>query len=62
MKWTIGLLLSGILVGGCTTTGPNDCAGWKPIRLAPATIDALTDQDAREILAHNTFGRERGCW
>jgi len=44
-------------------SGQNDgCAGWKPIRLAPSTIDALTDQDAREILAHNSFGREKRCW
>jgi hypothetical protein len=51
------------LVASCTATGPNEaCAGWKPIRLAPSTIDALTDQDAREILAHNRFGREMACW
>lgn len=62
MKSTIALLLTVTLVSACAATGPNNCAGWKPIRLAPSTIDALTDQDAREILAHNTFGRERGCW
>ncbi len=63
MKWTIALLLSVTLVGGCAVNGQNSaCAGWKPIRLAPQSIDALTDQDAAEILAHNVFGRERGCW
>lgn len=62
MKWTIALLLSVTLVSGCVTSGPSECAGWKPIRLAQQSIDALTDQDAAEILAHNVFGRERGCW
>lgn len=57
------LLIALTLVGGCAATGANEgCAGWKPIRLAPSTIDALTDQDAREILAHNRFGREKRCW
>lgn len=60
---TASLLIVAILATGCVPTGPSDgCAGWKPIRLAPSTIDALTDQDARKILAHNTFGRQRGCW
>lgn len=59
---TASLLIVAILVTACAETGVNSCAGWKPIRLAPSTIDALTDQDAREILAHNTFGREKGCW
>lgn len=61
-RWKIALLLSVTLVSGCVQNGANDCAGWKPIRLAPQSIDALTDQDAAEILAHNVFGRERGCW
>ncbi len=52
-----------MLVSGCVMTGPNDaCAGWKPIILNPQSIDGLTDQDAGEILAHNRFGEERGCW
>jgi hypothetical protein len=57
------LLVSLTLASGCTTTGPSDlCAGWKPIRLAAVSIDGLTDQDAGEVLAHNEFGRARGCW
>jgi hypothetical protein len=50
------------LASACTPTGGNSCAGWKPIRLAEASIDGLTDQDAGEVLAHNEFGRARGCW
>ena len=60
-KLTTGLLLIVTLSGCFGATGANEgCAGWKPIRLAPSTIDALTDQDAREILGHNTFGRSQG--
>jgi len=55
MKLTIGLLLSVTLVSACMTTGPNNCAGWRPIVLAPESIDGLTEQDAREILSHNEF-------
>lgn len=63
LKYKVLLLFAMLFaVAGCVTTGRNDCAGWKPIRLAPQSIDALTDQDAAEILAHNVFGRERGCW
>lgn len=63
MTSTIALLLTVTLVASCASTGPSEgCAGWKPIRLAPSTIDALTDQDAREILAHNSFGRKINCW
>ncbi len=63
MKWRTGLLVSAMLVSGCVTTGASDpCAGWKPIILADTSIDGLTDQDAMEVLAHNTFGRQRGCW
>jgi hypothetical protein len=61
-KWKIALLLIVTVVSGCAVTGPSSCAGWKPIRLAPQSIDALTDQDAAEILAHNEFGREMRCW
>ncbi len=62
-KSKTALLLILTLSGYFGATGPSEgCAGWKPIRLAPSTIDALTDQDAREILVHNTFGRKKRCW
>jgi hypothetical protein len=62
-KWKTVSLVSVMLVSACGATGPsNACAGWKPITLATQSIDGLTDQDAQEILAHNLFGRERGCW
>ncbi len=55
-----GLLM---LVASCAATGGGSaCAGWQPIRLSEPTIDALSDQDAQDVLAHNRFGREIGCW
>lgn len=62
MRLTTVLLLSAMLVSGCVIGGGNSCAGFKPIILAGQSIDGLTDQDAREILAHNEFGKAQGCW
>ncbi len=49
---------------GCVQTGgsADPCAGWKPIRLTDAAIDALSDADAADVLAHNLYGQKRGCW
>jgi hypothetical protein len=61
-KWSAASLLSVMLVSGCVTTGANRCAGWAPIRLSEQSATGLTEQDAREILAHNEFGLAQGCW
>jgi hypothetical protein len=54
------LLAAVMLAPACVPNGASDpCAGWKPIRLAEASIDGLTDQDAAEVLAHNEFWRAR---
>ena len=56
-------LLILIPVSGCVQTGSgNSCAGWEAIRLDAASIDGLTDRDARAVLAHNQFGDAMGCW
>lgn len=63
MRSKIVLLVSVMLVSACDPIGQSDaCAGWKPIILAGPSIDGLTDQDAQEILTHNVYGAERGCW
>lgn len=62
VKWTSALLLSVTLVSGCGKTGTSNCAGWAAIRLSEQSISGLTEQDAREILAHNEFGLAQGCW
>lgn len=51
-----------MLVTACARTGGVECAGWRAIPLDDQSIDGLTDQDAAAILAHNEFGKRRGCW
>lgn len=56
-----------MLLPSCMTSGPaidraTICAGWAAIHLDPASIDGLTEQDARAILAHNEFGLAQDCW
>ena len=61
-KWTLMLALV-TLTSGCVTSGAgNSCAGWRAIRLDAASIEGLTERDARAVLAHNEFGAARGCW
>jgi len=64
MKLITGLLLMLTLSSGCATigTGSNSCAGFKPILLERASIDGMTQTDARAVLAHNEFGRARCGW
>jgi hypothetical protein len=64
MKWKLTWLLALILVTGCVPTGGaiDPCAGWKPILLTGAAIDALTVEEAAEVLAHNEFGAARCGW
>jgi hypothetical protein len=57
------LIVAAILLTGCVSSGGGtECAGWRAIRLDDASIDGLTDRDARAVLAHNEYGRARGCW
>jgi hypothetical protein len=53
-----------LLGSGCVNGGgnPDQCAGWRPIILTGQAIDALTEDEAAEILAHNEFGAERCGW
>jgi len=57
------ILIAVTLVTACGKTGGGiECAGWRPMLLDDQSIDGLTDRDASAILAHNEFGRARGCW
>lgn len=60
----LGVLL--ILLVGCGTSGPATdtqalaCTGWRPIFVSRQ--DNLTENTARQILAHNLTGKERCHW
>lgn len=38
---------------GCATTGSNDCEWVEPIRPSAESVDAMSDETAQRILAHN---------
>ena len=57
------LLASLILLAGCATSGPvpsDPCGPFRPIYVAKD--DVLTEQTARDLLAHNRTGRELCGW
>jgi len=59
----VALTSLALLTACASPNGPvtvNECAGWRPITISLS--DVLTEETARGILAHNEYGRERGCW
>ena len=61
--WKIALLASLIPLAGCATSSvvPSDpCGPFRPIYVGKA--DVLTEQTARDLLAHNRSGRELCGW
>lgn len=58
-------LTASLLLTGCEATGPATddrtfCAGWAPVLIGQG--DQITEATARQILAHNEFGKASGCW
>ncbi|MEP6567281.1 MAG: hypothetical protein ABJB10_19285 [Mesorhizobium sp.] len=53
-------LVAALVVAGCTTTMGSFCAVSSPLRLSAEAVDALSDAEARALLAHNRKG-ERLC-
>lgn len=51
---------------GSRATSPSDgCAGWKPERMAGATVEYLAAEDPdalKALIGHQEFGRAIGCW
>ncbi|CDX57055.1 conserved exported hypothetical protein [Mesorhizobium plurifarium] len=49
-------------LAGCTTAKGGFCAVALPMRLSDKAVDALTDQEARALLAHNRKGEKLCGW
>ncbi|MCA0000974.1 MULTISPECIES: hypothetical protein [unclassified Mesorhizobium] len=56
---TLALLIA---LAGCATTKGSFCALESPTRLSAAAIVALSDAEARGILAHNLTGQKLCGW
>lgn len=64
-KMTLGLLLLLSALASCQTSASVECAGWRPITGARASVEWLASNDAqflRAVIAHAEFGRAQGCW
>ena len=58
LLFTVGVLLSAC----ATTTGGDFCRVEHPIRPTKATIDAMSDAEIRDALAHNLKGVKLCGW
>lgn len=43
-----------------TVLKTDHCSAWNPI--IPSVKDAMTDETAKQILAHDCVGYRLGCW
>jgi hypothetical protein len=58
-----GLILAALLaLAACTTTKGSFCAVDKPLRPSSAAIDAMTDAQVKDLLAHNRKGQKLCGW
>ena len=62
MRWTMLLGASLLLLTACATNGGETdvCGPWRAIYVAKA--DVLTEQTARDLLAHNRTGAALCNW
>lgn len=51
-----------IALAGCTTTKGTFCAVSSPIRLSSQAVDALSDAEVKDVLAHNRKGQTLCGW
>lgn len=43
----------------------DPCAGWRPIKVAEATVGYLNANDKpalEDLIGHQEFGQSQGCW
>ncbi len=51
-----------VALAGCTTAKGGFCAVSSPLRLSSASVDSLSDAEARALLAHNRKGETLCGW
>lgn len=66
-KWKVtrALLLPLIALVSCAPSASSECAGWRQITGARASVEWLAANDPqflRAVIAHAEFGRAQGCW
>lgn len=58
-----GLMLALLVaLAGCTTASGGFCAISSPLRLSAEAVNALSDTEARVLLAHNRKGQKLCGW
>ena len=63
MSLTFPLALAAL--ASCAMTPNDGCAGWKPVRLAGASIVYFAGHDPealKTLIAHQEFGKAMRCW
>ncbi|TIO74648.1 MAG: hypothetical protein E5X74_24585 [Mesorhizobium sp.] len=60
-KRLIAAVLAAAL-SGCATANGGFCAVSSPLRLSAKAVDALSDEEARALLAHNRKGEKLCGW
>lgn len=49
-------------LAGCSTAKGGFCAVSSPLRLSAKAVDALSEEEARALLAHNLKGEKLCGW
>lgn len=56
------IILALLALTACTTTKGSFCEIAKPMRPSAAAIDAMTDAQVKDIVAHNRKGQKLCGW
>lgn len=65
LRTILTLLIAPVALASCGPTADAGCAGWRPVRVADATVDYLAARDPQTLaalIAHHEFGQSQGCW
>ncbi|RWB71693.1 hypothetical protein [Mesorhizobium sp.] len=58
----LSAVLIALALAGCSPAGGSFCTAAAPLRLSAKTVDALSDAEARALLAHNRKGTKLCGW